>query len=348
MTASERVSAWLIAQPRGAAVRFLGDISRRLEFQRLRVAVAYASELGVHALSEELSSHPNWQSSMKHFLVSIDHGLTQPEALDRLRNLKRAEVRVPAAEEVIARPHMRRTEVFHPKAFAFDAGSPSAPAGLVIGSSNLTQAGLTSNAELGICLLLPRNSTPSEIGPSFDRWWSRQWADSSKLTTDLLHRYSEARKLLRRSAPNSFLNEEPSPSELAAASSLWIEAGFLSGGSHNQLELPQGAEAFFGLEPASRNRTTFSLQTEAKSWDSWLQFWQNGVWRLRLPTIAESAKSFQGSVIRLDRTSQPGVFRLKSAESNSSAAHRWRERSDRQGTRRTTQQGSTGRAYGWF
>ncbi len=348
MTSSETVSAWLIAQPPGAAVRSLGDISRQLEFQRLRVAVAYASELGVHALREELSSHPNWQSSMKHFLVSIDHGLTQPEALDRLRNLKRAEVRIPAADEVIARTHMRRTEVFHPKAFVFDTGMPIAPAGLVIGSSNLTQAGLRSNAELGVCILLPSHSVPSGIGRSFDRWWGQQWAASSALTTDLLHRYGEARKLLRRAVPDSFLSEEPSPSELAAASSLWIEAGFLSGGSQNQLELPQGAEAFFGLESSPRNRTTFTLQIEATSWGSWLQFWQNGVWRLRLPTITESAKSFQGSVIRLDRTSESGVFRLKSAGVHTSAARRWRERSDRQGTRRTTQQGSTGRAYGWF
>ncbi len=64
-------------------------------FRRLRVAVAYASLAGCRDLAHGLDLHvDNWKAITKEWLISIDFGRTEPEALVYLRSLPNSTVRV--------------------------------------------------------------------------------------------------------------------------------------------------------------------------------------------------------------------------------------------------------------
>ncbi|HEU4677987.1 MAG TPA: hypothetical protein VFS35_00605, partial [Terrimicrobiaceae bacterium] len=82
------------------------------------VAVAYASVEGVRMLNQRLSGGI-WSGAQKRFLVSIDFGFTQPDALTRLSELYGAEVRVPNGRAVLREPTLRPPYAFHAKTFAF-------------------------------------------------------------------------------------------------------------------------------------------------------------------------------------------------------------------------------------
>ena len=339
-------TTWLVPQPGSKAISALGRLSQ-LPFVRTRMAVAYVSEMGVYRLEEQFSNAPHWATSSKLFLVGMDHGLTQPEALERLRSLPSSEIRVPAIQEVLKSPMFRRQVSFHPKCYAFDVGTKKKLAGLFIGSNNLTHAGMSNNTEFAVAFEAARQ-VDRNVAHQFEQWWSSAWSGAEVLTDNLLEEYREGRATLRQASPASFVDEEPSPAELGSARCMWIESGFLSGGSHNQLELPQGIESFFGLVPNSGTlRSEFQLKHPNGTWNSWLQFWGNGVWRIRLPTVAEGAPSFHETLIRFDRTTSPDAYRIDTAPEQSARALRWVTKSQKLGTVRHTLQAS-GRKYGWF
>lgn len=341
----------IVAQPASTAAAAIVHLSESITYSRVRLAAAYATELGVLRLDELLSETSHWNSSGKRLMISFDNGITQPEALLRLASLPQSEVRIPGAIEALKSPTLRPKASFHAKCYCFDVKNSNrlTAAGLLIGSNNLTRAGLEINFELAVAMNAPA-LRPSAV-KVFDSWWNAAWAKAQPLTDELLDVY---RKKRIKVASDQVINPpdgELSPTDLASANSLWIKGGFLSGGAENQLELPQGVAQFFGLAPAARIKgESIDLQLiwNKKNWTGWLKFWGNGVWRLRLPTVHQGAPSFRGTVIRLDRADLPNSYVLQTTPEASSAAGQWASRSLRLGRIQFTMKGRKGREYGWF
>jgi hypothetical protein len=340
----------LVLQPGANVLEQIINCTASRVYERLQIAVAFATEQGVDLLFSRLALHDWWEEATKTFLVGIDHGLTQPEALDRLVRLPNAELRVPDFDDVMTHPALARGTVFHPKLYCFSRGQVDYA--ILVGSSNLTGSGLVSNVEAAalVCADFFPVHERRRVWGHFMSWWDHLWDQAAECTPDLIASYSNQRRHLRRQSPDRFLTEEPSPTELAAATSFWIEAGFLSGGSSNQLELPNGVETFFGVPTGGLRRAKHPiiLVTEESEWEAWIQFWGNQVWRLRLPTEREGLGNYAGLVICFHKTHNEHHFLLELARPTEVAARGWSDTSRERGALRRTRPGYGGRDYGWF
>ena len=118
---------------------------------------------------------------------------------------------------------------------------------------------------------------------------------------------------------------------------MWIEAGsMLSGGSHNQLELPRGANQFFGfrfMDYSSDHETIGhpTLVAGQRTWTDRPLTWHgnNGMERLNLPTRARGGFDYAGTAILFRRRSDG--FDLSVMPWNDPAAVSWRSASNQAG-----------------
>ena len=115
--------------------------------EQVRRAVAYSTRRGCERLVDRVSTRmgkTQWESSQKHFVTSLDFGLTEPGALEFLSTLPESKVRI-ANPEVVNRPGLMPGRAYHPKLYLFDS---AAATGYVVGSANLTDSALITNTEV--------------------------------------------------------------------------------------------------------------------------------------------------------------------------------------------------------
>jgi hypothetical protein len=187
--------------------------------------------------------------------------------------------------------------------------------------------------------------TPSVVA-GFNNWWQRAWTESLPLSTSLIDDYARARAILLRKNPDLARFIETSKRQGPEfGSTLWIEAGKMSGGVRNQVEFSEGLAPFFGAverrthcppirfdgrvwrdRPLSYKKTTFSVD----------------IWRLSLPT---KVVDYADRVLRFRRLSDARgvVFELQVADFGSAAARRWKRASESHGHVGVT---GGGREYG--
>ena len=97
------------------------------DFKSVRVAMAYASDAGCRNLCQELTrAMPGWRRAQKQWLLSIDYGRTEPEALLLLRDLQNSEVKIANYGAVLDRGLMP-LRCFHPKTYIFESKKSAAP-----------------------------------------------------------------------------------------------------------------------------------------------------------------------------------------------------------------------------
>src|SRR5258707_15757043 len=73
------------------AVNRLSELAGAAQWRSLTVSVAYATESGARQLAAGLAKRwPHWKPSRKVFVVGLDFGLTEPNALTYLRGLPNA------------------------------------------------------------------------------------------------------------------------------------------------------------------------------------------------------------------------------------------------------------------
>jgi hypothetical protein len=138
------------------------------------------------------------------------------------------------------------------------------------------------------------------------------------------------------------------PSE---ATVLWIEAGAMSGGSRNQVEFAQDLAEFFA--PAIEAQRWLTLTAGSRSWsDRTLSPKRTtfgvDIWRLSLPTQAQSGMRYPDRIIRFERVQGPGgreAFRIAVADVGSNQHERWRHEALERGEVGTT---SGDREYGIY
>lgn len=313
--------------------------------QQLRVAVAFASEAGARTL-RSLCPGRAFDGLPKRWLVGIENGLTQPEALAYLAGLRDSEVRVPYGENALERAALRAPTFFHPKVYAYDGDGTRA---IVSASANLTEGGLIRNTEQ---FMSWRGAAADPTAAGFDRWWSATWDRATIVTPEFIAAYEDARPELQPPStppgqpptPVPILEAEPAPSDLKAAGWMWIEAiRSPEGGSRNQLELMlTGYHFFYPHEPEppkDARRSLEFLDSAGHLFDNPDRIVHyngppfmpkgNAMWRVRLPTRHEGLSGYQagGVAIRFIRSDIENRYGIEIAELGSAEADGWKRSS---------------------
>jgi hypothetical protein len=286
-----------------------------------------------------------WNKSQKHFVTSLDFGLTEPRALAFLASL-------PGSHLNIANPGILNThtlmpgKAYHPKLYLFDTPKVT---GYLVGSANLAKSALISNTEVvAVGKEMPANGR-------WDAVWTELMRDTTAFSWSLFRRYQRKRGRLRE----RLVQPDPVPSppviqprdkpvfgdvinagviDPMAFDQLWVQAGTMpSGGSHNQLELPRGANRFFGFMHASYGDAHVTIgrpQLTARgiifanrplTWHG-----HNKMERINLPTVAQGGFDYRNKAVLFRR--HPAGFEINVLPWNDESALAWRAASDALGT----------------
>ena len=238
--------------------------------------------------------------------------------------------------------------MFHAKTYCFDNGQRDGQVAYLIGSSNLSSAGLIKNREGGVLLQL----NASEINSARDvwnGWWQQIWTEASPATPDLVASYATRfRRSTRPPAPDrkSGGRLEKGQTAIGTATELWLGVQ-VTGEASNQLEVPRDIVSFFQIDPNDQDRRlSLDFIGPGNTWtNSFMAYYvRNSMWRINLDTnIPEvSARTLRGNFIRLRRTAQPHRYEFSVSTAGSILALQTASRA--LGNVRTT----TSREYGWI
>ena len=288
----------------GTVITVLGEAAAEVKWESLVVSVAYATQAGVAQLVGELNARWNsFESANKLFVVGLDFGLTEPEAIRYLSDLPNAACYLHEARRTLSsalHPQSR----FHPKLYAFGSRASIGESRLasgIVGSANLTGAALTSNFES-----YTRFRVSSATAPG--RRWIGQLATVANIAESqpraserLLSEYER----LRAKAPAA--GAEPTPGRynpradlgaahlraLRAARCLWTQTlkiveNLGAGNPGNQVDLKRGSRVFFGSKvplAAPTNTPLGSIDIIAVSGreNCNLRYGNNGMDKVNLP-----------------------------------------------------------------
>ena len=226
--------------------RALTGASRISEFNRLEVAVAYATKQGIRTLEQALGSFP----ANTFWVVGLDDAITQPEALEYLLELPGSSLRL-----VALAPRRR----FHPKLYCLSSTGDDQICVSAIGSGNMTLNGLRINGETA-ALLTAEN--PDDVRVLREQW-AQMWRMGQAATQELLDEY-RVRYRMAGAARRSIVRlgvapVEPDPEapvrepstfdgDPGSAQIAWTEAGSPSAEGLD-LEFPRILMPYFDLPP---------------------------------------------------------------------------------------------------
>lgn len=313
----------------------------------LRVAVAYTSVRGcrrlISLLADKLGEN-RWREMPKQFITSFDFGITDPDAVELLAAVPNCSVFL-ADTGALARAGLRPGVSFHPKLYVLDKGARRA---LMAGSANLTETAFTVNTEVVY-------TSEDEDPASIDGMWDALRAQAVPLDGDLISQYRERREALKRERADTAVERDerppvskiPKPGALpvfreaiadgdldpSAFDRFWIEAGTMSSSaSYHQLELPRGANRFFGYafddyDSPHEVIDDLTLTIAGRTWDDRRLAWHgnNMMERINLPTRTQGGLEYRGSAILFARRARG--FELFVVPWDDPAAVSWREAS---------------------
>lgn len=302
----------------------------------LRVAAAFGSESGTQELRNNIIRKTSFDAIDKQWLIGVQEGITQPDALRRLRAFRASEVRVPFGSEALLSPTLRAPTFFHPKIYYFE-NTATGRARLLSSSANLTFRGLRTNVEQ---FLGWSGATTDEDAQNFNAWWVHLWATADIADDAFINAYEAQRPSFP--TPVRAMPAGPTDSVLQAATSYWIELTRRpEGGSFNQVELLFNGHAFF--YPTTRlprrdvhRPLTFEDPIGNVYSDAGRRVMFNGpplkpggnhMWRVYMPTAPQGLSGYQDgdALIRFQRTAQNDHYLIEIAPSLSPNASDWIE-----------------------
>ena len=175
---------WTLISQGGAADQTLGKAlsasSAAGKFDRLDVAVAYATLPGVKALALAVGGIPQ----VSRWVVGLDDAISQPEALEYIEKLSGSKLRV-----VKLTPSRR----FHPKMYLLWSSSEKGNAAAAIGSGNMTVNGLRKNGEVAVIL----TAEAAKEADALKKQWREMWNLGHSPTVQELADYKELYKRRR-------------------------------------------------------------------------------------------------------------------------------------------------------
>jgi HKD family nuclease len=251
----------------------------------------------------------------KTIVTALDYGLTDPEALQFWRE-RGTQVFV-AGSEMVENGSLIPRAAFHPKFYLF--GRPNGSIGSLVGSANLTNRGLTINAEVG---WVERELAAVQDA---EHAWKAAISPTAPLTDELLARYAELRT--RAAGPVQDSEElEPVPEpplgrphryrpfadagiEPGDYTQMWIQSRGMQGGAGTQLELPRGSHRFFGAAraPYAYDRVAHIaepvLVSGRQTWRNRSLTWHgdNAMERINLPSATMGGFRYANSLILFRR-----------------------------------------------
>lgn len=315
-----------------------------------RLGFAYVSFAGLDVMLSKLSDVSTWNRTHKEWIVGLHRGITEPGALERIRALPNSSLRIFVGTEHLSLSALTSGQMFHGKVIGIRSSGRSVC--LVASSANMTGAALGADArnyEAGVALF--GSAIPRAEVDRFEEWWRHAWNESIPVTDALLDQYSRLRSLLlQRNADLWTELDPPASSQLSNASSLWIDAGAMSGGSRNQVEFNRELATFFGRP---RLRTgLLRIRSNGREWDDRplahkITTFHVHIWRLSLPTEARGGFLYPGNVIRFRRSSdgEGTYFEVEVAARGAQRSQRWRATAHRRGYVGIT---SGHRSYGFY
>lgn len=331
------MSVRLVVQSRTAPDRILRALQELASpsVNEIRIAVAYVTYAGARLLCGVLATKmgdAHWPTIQKTLVTSVDYGLTDPAALTYWSSsLSNATVLLQNIE-LLPGATLIPSRAFHAKHYEFRRVSETS---FATGSANLTENALTSNTEI---LAVRTNLKPSS---ALDGTWEQLSAGAIPVTSPLISNYQKVRKKVTPPPEPSAIpdvDHKPPESLWQAIESgacdpgtyenFWVDAGSMkSGGAHNQLELPRGANRFFGFGfnaygPTHDAIGNVGIIVEGQQYSNRPLSWHgdNGMERLNLPT----GYDYSNMVIMFSRR-DVDAFDMIVVPSDSNRAHAWKE-----------------------
>jgi HKD family nuclease len=335
------------------AISTFGEIARATNWRLLVVSVAYATHTGARQLVAELSTQwDGWKLARKLFVVGLDFGHTEPEALDYLSRLPNAECRIYRAESALA-ARLRPSHLYHPKLYAF-ADAPhfrrASVLGGIVGSGNLTGAGLRDNFESYTQFLVSTGQAQGRAWQGQLTFLEETLEAEDVLTADLLARYRRLRpRTTWRPPPTERLEAPYSPREPLDASTMralrtarffWTQTLRIVANrgprrAGNQVDLKKGARSFFSSRVPMERPLNTPLGTVptiaadgAPPETCSMRYGNNGMDKVNLPIPGGQNPARYDHAYLLWERRAGGVFRLRV----NPRGRAWREASRRERT----------------
>jgi HKD family nuclease len=335
-------------------------------YDHLTVVVAYATKIGCELLVDGFASHcSSWKDIKKRWLISIDDGITEPNALSYLAKLPNSTVRIPNAD-VLLKKGLKPAFHFHSKFYVFERSDNPKKIALFSGSSNLTQSGLFFNNEQATSFILAPPISEQEKQFLVDltkqkKIIERIFKSSSPLDEEFLNKYrllwhqANLPKVERKSygnvlQPNPVFNL-PKAIALATADAFWVKVtnkvvpNLGKDKPGNQIDLQRGSRVFFGFGiggvPPNTVFGSVPISFEGVTSNHSVRFGNNYMDKINLP-ILQPPRSYAAKALLFKRK-RTGVFDLKIG--NLYQEKKWKKMSEEQGTLFRMQ---SGRPYGVF
>lgn len=317
----------------------------------VRAAFAYVTYSGIDEFLKAVSESGHWDDATKRILTGVHNAITEPGALERLRNLDRAEVRAFIPGGRLTSGSFAAKPVFHPKVIALTSGKQVKA--IQAGSANLSAAAIGTNARNYELATYASSSNDQEIDPDsrFFGWWTALWDASRVVDRRFIRSYADLRREVLERNPMVRATVE-TPETIREAQHFFLEVGAGSGppGARHQVEFPGSLAQFFGK--LSRARRDLTLQADGKEWtDRPLSFKQTSfgvdIWRLGMPTQATGGPPVAERAIRFTRSAAPLAFAFEVTDVDSEDFRDWEGLANLSGHIGTTQ-GQRGRRYGFY
>ncbi|MEI6071858.1 MAG: phospholipase D family protein [Verrucomicrobiae bacterium] len=276
----------LIQTPVSAATEtvqgFLKKFTKEREYDVIKVAMAYVTVAGVRTLLEGFRDGQICESK---WLIGLDDCISQPGAIELLKNLGHAQLKVASLQKKALR--------FHPKLCYFGDSVNREAGFFMIGSANLTKTGLRGNAE-GVAFFHTENQ--ADYSQAMGLWkttWKLGHEPSNTEIADYKGRYDalrrfrmkhEAARPKERRKPKRALVLDTDNAELdpSLASSCWIECGYITA-MGRELEFKAEQGLFFGLDPTGGNaRDMRFILSNGQVTVLRMKYQGNHMWRLQL------------------------------------------------------------------
>jgi len=204
---------------------------------------AYATQSGVYSFEQRMGDQ-FWDAVATRWLLGIDYGRTQPEALRRLSGKPNSEIRIHDGTWIIGRNGFIPRRDFHPKA-AILSNLEGGRAAVVVGSGNFSSNGLHRSIEAGSSLHMDSEAAQTENIGQFRQVMEDLWETASPLN-EVLTEYDENwQEEFSWASKADEVDVDGTPI-------FWIEAGYVTQNRGpdrpgNQIDFPRGMNRFFGF-----------------------------------------------------------------------------------------------------
>ncbi len=252
----------------------LAEVAGANNFDRLHVAVAYATKQGLLTLRASLGGFP----AKSRWVIGLDDAITQPEALNYLMALPGAKLRLAQLA-----PDRR----FHPKLYLLRQSQDDAVAISAIGSGNMTLRGLRRNGEAAVMLSAESIDDAAALKAQWEILWSLGTDATQPIIQAYANSYRQAKKQRAKVVDLGVAPPEPEPDapvpvavvfdgNPAKATVAWTEGASPSAGGRD-LEFPRAMMPFFGLTNSPVNKRfrmangkifllTFTMRADNQMW----------------------------------------------------------------------------------